>query len=268
MQIILSHFESIIQYWKNISAKLGHFNPLFFRASNNLNNKPHKKRQILLLAAMESKKSTAKQKAFRATKEAFSLFKSEAKKISNILHQEVSVIDPNVEVKFYEKSEYEIHLKFSGDTLVLMMHTNIFDFEPGHHIHQLEYIKGDSMREFCGMIQIYNFLADSIKYNREGDLGYLVGRIFINMDKQIMVEGKRPLSFQYSNLGDCLIDEPTANNILVESILYCMNFDLLVPPMDAMSYISLEQKNLMSYSSGMPTGKMLGFLNKNDAETD
>ena len=33
---------------------------------------------------------------------------------------------------------------------------------------------------FCGIINIYNFLSDSFKYNRESDLGYLVGRIFIN----------------------------------------------------------------------------------------
>jgi hypothetical protein len=36
--------------------------------------------------------------------------------------------------------------------------------------------------------------------------------------------------------------------------------------MEAMSYISLEQKNMMSYSSGMPTGKMLGFLNQSDSD--
>ncbi|MEN9458522.1 MAG: hypothetical protein RL135_1100 [Bacteroidota bacterium] len=212
------------------------------------------------------KKSSAKQKAFRSTKETFALFKSAAKRISDNLHKEVSTIDANVEVKFYEKSEYEMHLKFSGDTLVLMMHTNIFDFEPNHFIHQSEYIKADSMRQYCGMIQIYNFLADSIKYNREGDLGYLVGRVFVNNEKHILVEGKRPLSFLYGNIENSVLEESVVENILIESILYCINFDLIVPPMEAVSYISLEQKNMMSYSSGMPTGKMLGFLNQSDSD--
>jgi hypothetical protein len=42
-------------------------------------------------------------------------------------------------------------------------------------------------------------------------------------------------------------------------MLFCLNFDLLAPPVDAINYISVEQKNLMSYSSGMPTVKRLGF---------
>jgi 2,3-bisphosphoglycerate-independent phosphoglycerate mutase len=100
------------------------------------------------------KKSSAKQKAFRSTKEAFTLFKSAAERISEKLHKEVTQIDANVEVKFYEKSEYEMHLKFSGDTLVLMMHTNIFDFEPNHFIHQSDYIKSDPMRQYTISWQI------------------------------------------------------------------------------------------------------------------
>jgi len=209
-------------------------------------------------------KSSAKQKAFRSTKEVFDLFKVSAKKIANELYQEISEKDSHVEVKYFEKSEYEMHLKFSGDTLVLMMHTNIFEFEPNHYIHQSAYVREDKMRGYCGMIQVYNFLADSIKYNREGDLGYLVGRIFVNKENHLMVDGKRPLSLRYSEIGANESSEKITADILTESILYCINFDLIIPPFEAMSYITLEQKNMMSFSSGMPTGKMLGFLNQTD----
>jgi hypothetical protein len=43
-------------------------------------------------------------------------------------------------------------------------------------------------------------------------------------------------------------------------MLFCLNFDLMAPPVDAINYISVEQKNFMSHSSGMPTGQRLGFV--------
>jgi hypothetical protein len=212
------------------------------------------------------KKSAAKQHAFKRTLQVFNMLKVEAKKLAEQLSKEINPIESRVEIKYYEKGDYEMHLKFSGDTLVLMMHTNIFDFPPDHFIHSNPYIIADPMREFCGMIQIYNFLADSIKYNREGDLGYLVARIFINKDQHVFIEGKRPLAFTYDDIGKCCITEESIHTILTESMYYCLNFDLMAPPMESMSYISLEQKNLMSYSSGMPTGKLLGFRNQSSTD--
>jgi hypothetical protein len=122
------------------------------------------------------------------------------------------------------------------------------------------------MREFCGLIQIYNFLADSIKYNREQDIGYLIGRIFVNKEKHFFIDGKRPLSFLYSDIAKNQVTEEVLRNVIEEAMLFCLNFDLLAAPLDAISYISVEQKNLMSYSSGMPTGKRLGFTMSGEQE--
>lgn len=213
------------------------------------------------------KKSATKQHAFKSTLQIFNMLKLAAKNMATNLSKDINPVEPTVEVKYYEKGDYEMHLKFSGDTLVFMMHTNIFDFPPGHFIHSNPYIKEDSMRQYCGMIQIYNFLADSIKYNREGDLGYLVARIFINKDQHMFVEGKRPLSFMFDDIGKCCIGENEIQTILTEAMYFCLNFDLMAPPIEAMSFISLEQKNLMSYSSGMPTGKLLGFRSQLDNES-
>ncbi|MDP3930502.1 MAG: hypothetical protein Q8R57_15895 [Bacteroidota bacterium] len=205
------------------------------------------------------KKSATKQLAYKSTYQVFNMLKVAAKEIAEKLSQEIDSASSRVEIKYYEKGDYEMHLKFSGDTLVLMMHTNIFDFPPGHFIHSNPYIQAEPMREFCGMIQIYNFLADSIKYNREGDLGYLVARVFVNKEQHLFIEGKRPLSFMFNDIGKCCINQESIHSILTEAIQYCLNFDLMAPPIEALSYISLEQKNMMSYSSGMPTGKLLGF---------
>jgi hypothetical protein len=206
------------------------------------------------------KKSAAKQHAFKRTLQVFNMLKVEAKKLAEQLSKEINPIESRVEIKYYEKGDYEMHLKFSGDTLVLMMHTNIFDFPPDHFIHSNPYIIADPMREFCGMIQIYNFLSDSIKYNRDNDVGYLIARVFINKDQHFFVEGKRPLSFLYNDLEKNVITPQALRSIIEEAMLFCLNFDLMAPPVDSINYISVEQKNFMSHSSGMPTGKRLGFV--------
>ncbi len=212
------------------------------------------------------KKSYTKQQISKITKEVFDLFKNELKSVQEYLSPQIATAAPLVEVKCYDKGDFEVHLKFSGDTLVLMMHTNIFDFDNSHIIHKNPYIKEDKMRSFCGMIQVYNFLSDSLKYNREGDYGYLIGRIFINKEKHFFMEGKRPLSFLYHDIASCEINSETVSNIIKDSMSFCLNFDLVVPPIEVVSNISVEQKNQMSFSSGMPTSKRLGFLMSKDID--
>jgi hypothetical protein len=211
-------------------------------------------------------KSNTKQQVFQITQNTFASLKKVMKEVSEDLFPCLVEDAPKVEVKYTEKGDFEAHLKFSGDTLVVMMHTNIFDFDESHYVLKNPYIKEDPMREFCGLIQIYNFLADSIKYNREQDIGYLIGRIFVNKEKHFFIDGKRPLSFLYSDIAKNQVTEEVLRNVIEEAMLFCLNFDLLAAPLDAISYISVEQKNLMSYSSGMPTGKRLGFTMSGEQE--
>lgn len=211
-------------------------------------------------------KSCTKQFVYRNTLELFQKFKKELQSVEQILGAAISSIDKNVEVKYSEKGPFEAQLKFSGDTLVFMMHTNVFDFDEGHIVNKNKYIKEDKMREYCGMIQVYNFLSDSIKYNRADDLGVLVARIFVNKDSHFFVEGKRPLSFMYSDISQHELNEQNVAIIVREAMLYCLRFDLLAPPVDAVSFISVDQKNEQSYSSGLPTSKRLGFQMSKDLE--
>ncbi len=204
-------------------------------------------------------KSVVKQQVFRLTQTIFRDLKMVLREVETELTPKLVEAAPYVEVKYSDKGDFEAHLKFSGDTMVIMMHTNVFDFDHEHHVNKSAYVKEDSLREFCGMIQIYNFLSDSIRYNRDQDIGYLIARIFINKDGHFFVEGKRPLSFLFSDLERNVISPEALRSVVEESMLFCLNFDLMAPPMDSISYISVDQKNRMSHSSGMPTGKRLGF---------
>jgi len=94
---------------------------------------------------------------------------------------------------------------------------------------------------YCGIIYIYNFLADSFKYNRLDDLGYLIGRIFINRENHYFVEGKRQMGFLYNNFGTAVIDKKALRAIIETAIMYAMEFDLLVPPYDVVKIASVVQ---------------------------
>lgn len=206
------------------------------------------------------RKSSTKQEVFRLTQEIFRDLKMVLREVESELAPKLADDAPHVEVRYSDKGDFEAHLKFSGDTLVLMMHTNVFDFDEGHFVNKSKYVQEDKLREFCGMIQIYNFLSDSLKYNRDQDVGYLIGRIFINKDRHFFIDGKRPLSFVYSDIEKNIISQEHMRTIIEEAMLFCLNFDLMAPPTEAINYISVEQKNMMSHSSGMPTGKRMGFV--------
>jgi hypothetical protein len=206
------------------------------------------------------KKSAAKQYTYKITRDVFRELKTVMHELESEILPCVQEDAPAVEIKYSDKGDFEAHFKFSGDTIVAMMHTNIFDFDENHFVCKTKYVKDKPLREYCGLIQIYNFLSDSIRYNREQDAGYLIGRMFINSERHFFIEGTRPLSFMYSDFEKSIVTPQTLRSVMEEAILFCLGFDLQVPPVDAINYISVEQKNLMSYSSGMPTAKRLGFV--------
>ena len=136
-------------------------------------------KNIDIIRALEVK-AGLKQFIFRKTVDIFKELKTEIKSIVGEISPEMRNIDKNIEVSWSELGDYESELKFSGDTLLFLMHTNVFNFPPEHFIHKSDYVREDPHRAYCGMIMIYDFLSDSIKYSRMNDIGYLIARVFIN----------------------------------------------------------------------------------------
>jgi len=218
------------------------------------------KTKIEEIVGLPQTKSTSKQQAYEVTLNVLNEFKKVLKGYESNLHEQVHGLAEKLEIKYKENGTFEAHMQFAGDTLVLMMHTNIFDFDSSHFIHKMRYVKEDKTREFCGLIQIYNFLSDSLAYQRYQDLGVLVARIFVNKDGHFFIDGRRPLGFLYNDFEHLTMNEQHINNIIEEAILFCLNFDLMVPPFDNVGVISVEQQALASFSSGFHTSKQtLGF---------
>lgn len=205
-------------------------------------------------------KASLKQEIYRNTVEIFGLAKKAVSKLSSRLHQEYTLRDPSVEINYRDTHQFEAEFKFSGDMLLLSMHSNVFNFEEGHRLFQSTYIKEDPSLSYCGVIYIHNFLADSIKYNRLGDEGNLVARILINKEKHFMVEGEGQLGFLYEAFSKDEISEEVLANIFQLAMLNAMASDLRLPPFAQIKAVTLHQKQTIVAASGYPTGKRLGYL--------
>lgn len=226
----------------------------------------NKKSPKELIIDVLKEKACLKQSVFRKTIDVFSEFKIEAQKLAEELKNEMCKVDDQVVLEFTEKGDYEFHIKFGGDILVFYMHTNVFEFPKSHQIWNNSYLKDTPLNSYCGMINVYNFLSDSFKYNRINDTGYLVARCFINNEKHFFVEGKRQLGFLYNNFASETIDNKKIRSILESTILYSMDFDLLTPPYEAMKEVSVMDIFEVTNAIKIKTGKRLGFKFQADSD--
>lgn len=205
-------------------------------------------------------KGELKQQIYSSTLETMELFKSCAKEFEDFYEENYAEQHPRVSVDFNGKNLHEFKIRFAGDVLIFLMHTNIFEFPRDHEVMKTPYIREDKNRSYCGMIQIFNFLNDSFRYNRINDSGYMIGRIFINKDKHFYVEGKRELATVLNNFNSKELDRDAVMDILHSAIKYTINFDLLVPEYSHLLEISvndilqIEDQNMI-----LKTGKRLGF---------
>ncbi|MEZ7955067.1 MAG: hypothetical protein QMB82_07940, partial [Bacteroidales bacterium] len=141
-----------------------------------------------------NEKSRTKVHVFNQTMEVFNQLKDVLNEMSNDLNDLLENFNGNdrrVRLEYRDRGKFEAELKFADDVLIFSMHSDIFQFDRDHPVWKTEFLKAKPVNSYCGIINVYNFLSDSLKFNRQEDLGYLVARIFVNKDKFFMVEGKR-----------------------------------------------------------------------------
>lgn len=204
-------------------------------------------------------KASLKQKVYRNTLDTLNLLKNQMNLMVNEYDSLKSKEAKKIPFTYKDRGEFGAELKFGGDTLVLMMHTNVFEIPRDHEVMNTSYIREDKDRSYCGIISIFNFLSDSFKYNRLNDIGYLIGRIMINKDMHYFTEGKREIGFLYNSFGVSEVNEQSVSEILHSAIYYTINFDLLVPPYDDVKMVSVQEFISAIDSMQLKTGKRLGF---------
>jgi hypothetical protein len=221
-----------------------------------------KREQIL---KMLREKSVMKQDVYRNTQNAIGLLKEVIKEVAEDLRGEVAGIDKRITIDYRFPSDHEIELKVAGDMLVFYMHSNVFEFDKTHPMYKTGYIKLNELNSYSGIIYVYNFLADSFKYNRLQDLGYLISRIFVNRENRFFMESKLPLGYKYSNFSDQPLGKEALKEILYDLIIYAISFDLFTPPADTVREISLNEIQERVQSDKLKTGKRLGFNSQSES---
>ena len=204
-------------------------------------------------------KSELKQNVYKATKECFELFRDTTRQLIDLFCEARNADGRKVAFEFTDRGDFEFEVKFAGDILIFTMHTNVFEFSRDHQVMKSAYIREDPRRSYCGVIHIYNFLADSFAYQRDNDLGYLIGRVFVNVEKHYFIEGKRELGMLYNNFNTSTVTPQSVQSIVESAIEYTTNFDLLTPPYDEVKMVSVGEMRSNFDKKSMVTGKRLGF---------
>jgi len=202
-------------------------------------------------------KSSAKQVTYKNLLTSFDLLAKESKRIIAALKKRVKPSDEDVTVDFKLINEHEFQVKLAGDLLVFVLHTNVVTFADDHALMKSDYIKEKEINRYFGQIMIYNFMSDSIKYNRMNDPGYLLARILINHENRFLVEGEGPLGFLYNVISPTTINETDLNSIVKHALRIAIENDLMAPPFPDVQFITVYQKNEKTQELG--AGQKIGF---------
>ncbi len=219
----------------------------------------HDKQKETILKLL-TEKSVMKQDVFTNTFEVFTLLREVLKERAEDLDTTFHKIDKRVTIIFKDTGSQSLQLKVAGDMLDFHMHSNVFEFDRSHPMFKTGYVKNNELNSFCGIINVYNFLADSFKYNRSNDLGYLIARIFVNRDKKFFVETKTQIGYKYLNFSAEPISKELLTDILNELIIFAVSFDLFTPPYDAVKNVTVMEIQEKQGANSLRTGKRLGYM--------
>lgn len=194
-----------------------------------------------------------------------SIFKDFKEIIKNeIVSLQRDVLDKRIRLSFSEKGKFEMHVFVGSDVLVFHLHNNVFRLPDDNPLWGTKYLQSDDSNGYFGVIYIYNFLAESFIQNRLNDSGYLIGRLFINKDRHFMMEGKGQLGYLFRDIENTVLSEELIGLIVQSSFACALEFDLLIPPFDFISELSVEEIQSISNNLQLQTGKRLGFKMKSE----
>lgn len=220
----------------------------------------NKNREHLLKLLLD--KSALKQDIADDCEKVFSSFKKAIGMEIDAL--KLKIKDSRIRLYFEDKGAHEIHAYIGSDVLVFNLHRNVFKMPDNDPLWGTAYFRSNENHGYFGIINIFNFLAESFLQHRINDSGYLIGRIFINQERHFYVEGKGHLGSLFRDTQNSLMNDEVIAAIVQLAFAYALQFDLHIPPFDYFSEISVEQIQLMGESLKLETAKRLGFKMKSE----
>src|SRR5687767_3067461 len=158
-------------------------------------------------------KSSAKQTAYKHICKTFSILSDESKTIVEELKRRARPSDKDVTVEFNTVSLLEFDVKLAGDMLIFVQGTNIVTLEETHPIMMEDYIKENEVNRYFGQVMVYNFMAESLKHNRNNDPGYLLARLMVNHENRFFIEGEKELEY-YNKISEVPVSEEDLKKVV------------------------------------------------------
>ncbi len=126
------------------------------------------------------------------------------------------------------------------------------------------YIAENEVNRYFGQIMIYNFMSDSLKFNRVNDPGYLLARILINHEGRYVIEGEGRLSTLFNKISEQPINEAELNILVKLALTIAIENDLMAPPYPQVKFITLYQKleKTQELGAGQKIGFQMSYQNK------
>ncbi len=214
---------------------------------------------------MLENKSTAKQMTYKHICAAFSTLADHARQIIRELEKRARPGDSDVTVEFNSISDQEFDVKLAGDMLIFVMNTNIVTFDDAHPILNEPYIMEKDVNRYFGQIMIYNFMSDSMKFNRMNDPGYLLARLMINHENRFFIEGEKELSV-YNKISDREITDEDLSALVKIVLKMAIENDLVAPAFTQMKSITLNQKkdHTLELGGAQKIGFRMSYENKTE----
>lgn len=207
-------------------------------------------------------KSALKQDIAEDCEKVFESFKEKIKVELDTLQKSIS--DPRIRLSIVDKGKFEIYVYIGSDVLVFNLHQNVFRLPDNNPLWGTNYFSSKENNGYFGIINVYNFLAESFLQNRMDDRGYLIGRIFINHERHFMIEGKGAIGAHFRDTQHLLLNDHLIGVIVQMVFAYALQFDLYIPPYEYYSEVSVAQIQYIGESLKMQTSKRLGFKMSND----
>lgn len=210
-------------------------------------------------------KSTAKQTAYKNITSAFSVLAAESKSVVEELKRRANPADKDVTVEFNTVNGQEFDVKLAGDMLIFVMGTNIVTLEETHPIMTSDYIRENEVNRYFGQVMIYNFMAESLKYNRTNDPGYLLARLMINHENRFFIEGDKELE-SYNQISDKAITEEDLKRVVKIVLKMAIENDLVAPAFTEVKSITVNQKR--DHSLELGGAQKIGFRMSYEQKTE
>ena len=211
-------------------------------------------------------KSSVKQQTYRNVMDVFKGLKKQAISLIEVINSKTDTKDEDIILSVNEISDQEFHVKVAGDLLVFFLHTNVITLSDEYAYNKSPYVQENAARKYLGQINVYNFMADSFKYNRLNDPGYLLARLMVNFERRFIAEGDRQIKFMFESVSGKPIENTDLNIFLQLIISQAIENDLVVPPFQKIRNISVQQK--MAQTALLGAGNKIGFQMRSQDEVE